>query len=383
LISTSQTVANLAEKIPASVAVAEPAIVENNPPKFGSTKMPTADGYAKPDRALATAAPVAEPHLVSAPQPATNPAGKIVAPATSAEVVVFEKNMPKPELLKISIADPLMTTGEPAADPSPAPVSHPAAMPAEKALNFDPALSLKKAVEIGGTGVASIPLQMKNPQKTNKVAGPDVKVLPMGENAQAHMKNLPPQLVVSPVRTAENRGTDLSFSFANGNNQTPVTENAPVLNVLDLPSLSDARLRALDRTHDMMALHAMRLVESKSDTLSVVIKPAAGTELSLELRQHADGIEAQATVTRGDHQFLSQHWPELQQRLEQRGIKLAPLGGETNLSANDNGHFQQNQTSQEDVVQQAAAFAEFAAAGTTGGATARVAAVHDGWESWA
>ena len=98
-------------------------------------------------------------------------------------------------------------------------------------------------------------------------------------------------------------------------------------------------MRAVERTHDMMALHAMRLVESNSDSLSVVIKPAVGTELSLELRQRNGGVEAQATLTRGDHQFLSQHWPELQQRLEQRGIKLAPLGGETDFSANDNGQF--------------------------------------------
>jgi hypothetical protein len=142
-------------------------------------------------------------------------------------------------------------------------------------------------------------------------------------------------------------------------------------------------MRALDRAHDMMTLHTMRLVESKSDMLSVIIKPAVGTELSLELRQHAGGVEVRATLTRGDHEFLSQHWPDLQQRLELRGIKLAPLGGEANLSADDQRQFQQPQTSQEDAAQQASAFAEFAAAGAVGGATARLAAIHEGWESWA
>ena len=48
--------------------------------------------------------------------------------------------------------------------------------------------------------------------------------------------------------------------------------------------LTDVRMRALDRTHDMVALHALRLVESKADVLSVMIKPAVGMELSLELR---------------------------------------------------------------------------------------------------
>lgn len=190
-------------------------------------------------------------------------------------------------------------------------------------------------------------------------------------------------MLVRPVRAAENSGADVNFSFSGGSNQAAIAENKQVLNVVDLPVLADVRVRGLERAHDMISLHAMRLVESKSDVLSVVIKPAVGTELSLELRQHPEGVEAQATLMHGDHHFLSQYWPELQQRLEQRGIKLAPLGGEANFSANDNSHFQRQQASQEEAAQQASAFAEFTMATHAGGATARLAAVHDGWESWA
>jgi len=138
---------------------------------------------------------------------------------------------------------------------------------------------------------------------------------------------------------------------------------------LDLPALADARCAAVDRTHDMMVLHSMRLVESKSDVLSVVIKPAVGMELSLELHQHADGVEAQATLLRGDHQFLSEHWEDLQQRLELRAFKLAGLNYEGSSAAGDNGHFQQQQAAQEEEArQQASAYAEFAATGPGGGA---------------
>jgi hypothetical protein len=247
--------------------------------------------------------------------------------------------------------------------------------------DLNPATEIEHAAANAGTGVATMTSPMKNTKNTNKVAGPDVKVLPIGGNGTGREKNLPSPLLVAPVRT-DNGGADLNFSFSSGNGQAAVVENAPVLNVLDLPSLADARMRAVERTHDMMALHAMRLVESKSDTLSVVLKPAVGTELSLELRQRNGGVEAQATLTRGDHRFLSQHWPELQQRMELRGIKLAPLGGGDSLSANDNSHFQQPQTSQEEAAQQASAFAEFAFV-RSGGASARLAVVHDGWESWA
>jgi hypothetical protein len=254
---------------------------------------------------------------------------------------------------------------------------------AEKKTDLNSAMTAQRAAENAGTGVAITASPMKNPQKANKVAGPDVKVLPVGDNGGARAKNFPTPLLVTPVRTANNGGTDLNFSFSNGNSQSPMTAGTPVLNVADLPSLADARLRAVERTHDMMSLHAMRLVESKSDALSVVIKPSVGTELSLELRQRDGGVEAQATLTRGDREFLSQHWPELQQRLEQRGIKLAPLAGETDFSANGNGNFQRQQTSQEQAAQEALAFAEFVSITASGGASARRAAIHDGWESWA
>jgi hypothetical protein len=241
--------------------------------------------------------------------------------------------------------------------------------------------SAEKATANAGTGVATTEMQMKNSQKTNNVAGMDAKVLPVADNGEPDEKILPPS--PSLVRVADNRGSDLHFAFPNGDDHAPAAESTPLVNAIDLPSLADARTRSLDRAHDMVALHAMRLVESNSDTLSVVIKPAVGTELSLELRLHPDGVEARARLTRGDHEFLSQHWPELQQRLEQRGIKLASLGGEMNSSANGNSQFQRRETSEEDAAQQASAFAEFAAAGAGGGATARLAEIHDGWESWA
>ena len=44
----------------------------------------------------------------------------------------------------------------------------------------------------------------------------------------------------------------------------------------------------------------------------------------------------------GPQQALNQHWPELQQRLEQRGIRLAPLAGQENAAASGgNNGFQQ------------------------------------------
>jgi hypothetical protein len=321
---------------------------------------------------------------------------KNFSPVSAAEAAVLEKNIfsaaTKPEVPENSTPLPPEQNSPLAAELAVTPAAEktaeakvnaaplPAAATVAGKNDLNPPAAMDGAAGNAGTGVATTVLPMKNPQKTNKVAGLEVKVLPVGENNAAREKKFPSVLLVTPVRTADTRSPDLNFSFTSSSSDAPVAENTPVLNVIDLPALADARLRAVERTHDMMALHAMRLVESKFDSMSVVIKPAVGTELSLELRQRNGGVEAQATLTRGDHQLLSQHWPELQSRLEQRGIKLAPLGSETGFSAGDNGNFQQHQTSPEDALQQATAFAEFAA---TGGATARLVPVHDGWESWA
>ncbi len=93
----------------------------------------------------------------------------------------------------------------------------------------------------------------------------------------------------------------------------------------------------LERTHDLVATHAMRLENSDNTSLTVVIKPGGGTQMSLELRQQSNGIAAQASLQQGDYKHLSQNWPELQQRLEQRGIRLAPLTDDGSSSFTSNG----------------------------------------------
>jgi hypothetical protein len=155
-------------------------------------------------------------------------------------------------------------------------------------------------------------------------------------------------------------------------------------NLLSAPAQTDLRVRAVDRTHDMVALHGMRLKESNADSLHVVIKPGAGLQLSLQLKQNGDGIEAQAILQRGDFDQLNQHWAELQQRLGQRGIHLAPLGHENSLAGNnnENSQRQQKQPAKQDSLP-AGAFAGFADARPATASRVVRATVQRGWESWA
>lgn len=249
-------------------------------------------------------------------------------------------------------------------------------------------LATSATFQIHGTPAAKQVVPMKNEMNTNKVAGLGEKVLPGKVIPVAAEKNLPGRgsfvvpitVVGSPADTAAAN----SLAAGPGVAAAGVLDNSPVSsNVIDLPA------RALDRTHDMVALHAVRLVEAKTDSLQVVIKPGAGIELSLELRQHAGGIEAHAVLQSGDFNQMNLHWADLQQRLEQRGIRLTPLtGGENSTSFGGNPEFQRQQPRppEEQDPLAAGAFAEFALAtaltALTGQPAAYAAALR-GWQSWA
>lgn len=233
-----------------------------------------------------------------------------------------------------------------------------------------------------GTGVASTPSVMKKSDKVEFFAGAAGQKLPVAGPTRVATESSPLILPDLPPRRSELFSSEFSAPFSGSgtaNNFTAAT-STPLVSVASLPSPSEARLQTVERTHDLVSTHALRLVESKSDSMSVVLKPGAGMELSLELRQRNGVVEAQAFLSQGDHQLLNQHWADLQSRLELRGVKLGPLGGEESFTSSGN-FSQQRSPSRDEETERAAAFAEFAA--VSGGATARSAAGAWGWESWA
>jgi hypothetical protein len=405
--STAQNVAVLAadaaEDLPATDTLATPSpsdlqnaqdqpaagsadLVGNMPPTLLARKptnaaslasRPTDDSVSRPAIVNANTAPAKDPGADKLDSAITVSSPKELAPPALAGIAAQSQTPFE------NVASTLATAGENSGatpnDSLPFAADRSRSDPSLNEVTVERAFEL--ATSIDGTGVASTMLLMKNSSETNKVAGPSMKLLPVGDRGDAVENNLPTSAVVSGTHGAD-LGTNLNLGFADGNHASN-EETTRVLNSLDLPSLADARLRALDRTHDMMALQSMRLVESKMDALTVVIKPAIGTELSLDLRQLGEGVEARATLVRGDHQFLSEHWSDLQERLEQRGIKLGELNYGSDVTNDDQHQSQRQQANENDAAQQASAFAEFAATSPGGGASAHLATVHDGWESWA
>jgi hypothetical protein len=238
-----------------------------------------------------------------------------------------------------------------------------------------------------GTGVAKQDMPMKNTEQTNKIAGSDGKIFPDEAIFSAREKNLPGRASPIPV-SARVELPEASVATVSALPESSVRGTVSADESVAVSTFSDLRSQTLDRTHDLLALHATRLVGANSDSLQVVIKPDAGTQLSLELRQRGSGIEAQAVLQKGDLENLKQHWPELQQRLEQRGIKLAPLtsdGNSMTWSGNQNFRNQPEQPAEREALP-AGMITGFAPVGAMTISPAEPvipATSSSGWQTWA
>jgi hypothetical protein len=239
----------------------------------------------------------------------------------------------------------------------------------------------------GGTPVAKMFLAMDKTVKMNKVAGltgKTEKVLPDDADSAGPENNLPTADLFARL-SSRHESDVLPIGLSNKGTDRLA---ASVQDCIPISSVVDLRARALERTHDMIALQAVRLADAKLDSLHVVIKPGAGMQLSLEMRQHGDEIAVQAVLQRGDFGPLSQHWSELQQRLEPHGVHLAALVGGDNFTANSSSNgFQspQHEFTNPDPLE-ASAFAEFALSSPAiQSPTPALAAsvIRHGWETWA
>jgi hypothetical protein len=240
------------------------------------------------------------------------------------------------------------------------------------------------APEVNGTSVAQQDAPMNKMEKPNKTASSNGKILPGAVVSAARENNLPARETVSATvlaRAGQVAANATANSSASNGMTEAATSPAGAANSLAGANVAEVRSRALERVQDMVVLHADRLSESGNASLQVVLKPGAGTQLSLELRQRGDGVEAQAVLQRGDFEHLNQQWPALQQQLEQRGIRLAPLVSGENFVGTGENNFQpkQNQSAEPDAF---STFAEVAPAGSFA-PTPASAGTHRGWESWA
>jgi hypothetical protein len=190
-----------------------------------------------------------------------------------------------------------------------------------------------------GTGVAQQDKNVKMATKMTNFSEATGQKLPVASApAPATGENLPRKAAGSfrtfaPVAAI---GDEIQASAAAVKTAPPET--------LDLSQPAPAGTPLLERTQGMVTLQAVRLRESGTDELRVVIKPDAGTQLSLNLRQRDGVVEVQAVLDRGNFDQFSRHWPELQQQLEARGVRVAPLSSAENTFGGGSEGFRQPTT---------------------------------------
>jgi hypothetical protein len=254
--------------------------------------------------------------------------------------------------------------------------------------NFvSPDLAAKVAAQavsdVNGTTVAKQDAPMKKTEIPNKIASSAGKILPGEAVSAAQKNNLPPRVnFFEPVSA---RAEQMTANVAANSSASDRAASPESVEVISNAVVADNRAQVLERTQDLVALHALRLSNSSADSLQVVVKPDAGTQLSLELRQRGDGVEAQAILQRGDFEHLNQQWPGLQQQLEARGIRLAPLVNDGNFFNGSDFQRKQNQSAESNLFS-GGTFAEIAPVGLVAGTFAQPAAraeTHRGWETWA
>jgi hypothetical protein len=95
------------------------------------------------------------------------------------------------------------------------------------------------------------------------------------------------------------------------------------------PSITHAQ--ALERSIQTASLELRR---TDAASLSMVLRPDANLQLTLHLKWQQGHLEARVVVEHGDGSALASDWGQLQQRLTEQGVRLAPLLSNSQTATN-------------------------------------------------
>jgi hypothetical protein len=237
---------------------------------------------------------------------------------------------------------------------------------------------------LGGISSAQQHLAMQKADKTKESAPSAQQNLPTspangaGEDLPARLVARTGSLVARSTQSDTPAAAPVSLSSSAPASPSSVTGPAP-----SAAEMSGDALRSLERTQDLMSLHAFRLRDAGADSLQVMIRPGAGVQISLQLQMRDGMVEMRATLHRGDFDFLSRNWQQLQQQLEPRGVRLAPLLSGNPTSTGSQHFFQSPRGRPEDPNTELAGLpAELALASALKPTTAKVKTSRN-WETWA
>jgi hypothetical protein len=199
----------------------------------------------------------------------------------------------------------------------------PAVVAVTGGVRLEAAPTLDSASSPVGTAVAKQGVTMKKAAKETNCSGMKQK-LP-GAAAAATGENLPIRSELEVVPATITIRVDPAMPTGAGISANDGPAKVVSAEIMDLPRITPSVVPYVQRTQELVSLQVMRLHESGADEMHVVIKPDSGLQLSLHLQQRGDAVEVQVVLDRGNFGLLNRHWPELQQQLELRGVRVAPL----------------------------------------------------------
>jgi flagellar hook-length control protein FliK len=179
-----------------------------------------------------------------------------------------------------------------------------------------PSVGIAGAVD--GTAAAKEQLPMKIADEMEESAEPAVKNLPGAERGL----EVPAARVISRVEETRAARRDFQidpavsqFSATNTLSSGAATSTASTTSASDVP--------AVERVARAVMEGVAQLRHTGNESVTVVLKPDAGTELLLRVEMRDGALSAQLHFERGDRGALDQHLDELQRRLAEQGVRLS------------------------------------------------------------
>ncbi len=161
------------------------------------------------------------------------------------------------------------------------------------------------------------------------------------ENASSQEQNLPANADVLTLDNADTTATP--FEVLSAQQQTG-TEPRPAETAQTTSAAPEreSSVETVERLQRTFGDEVVRVKHNSEKSVSVVLRPQPGLQVTLHLQLLHGRVQASAELQEGSWAALSSDWGNLQKRLEDQGISLAPLG--TSVGTGTDSH-QQGQRS--------------------------------------
>lgn len=151
-------------------------------------------------------------------------------------------------------------------------------------------------------------------------------------------QNLPAAAAISAISRSSESQRKNQISFPDGIGTTTSVSNPSSDSFAGhLPGATVAPPAETTATHRAEGTPVYRSIESavlgvsrqESGSVEVVLTPDTQTQISLHVKMEQGHLRAQAVLERGDYDALKAGWGNLQSRLAEHGVRLAPLASGT------------------------------------------------------